>query len=483
MFKALVAISVASTVAVGAAPAKPKARFDVSTATPRAGSLVTFTAKRGTCKKCRFRWHVVSAGKRRVLRKLGSGQVLRTRFDASGAKVIRLTAISRSGHKYRKYKLLRVQQRTGAPGAGTPLSPLGQPACVPGATPVTSAGQLLSVLRGGANACVTSNVGNVSLTNFSGPRHLGTTGAGAIGEIELNGVSGLTLQARFRSITIRRATGITITQSIIGGTPSARIDDQLIFLPDGSDDVSIRDSDIGWTTADSSGNTGYGLRVYEGADRLRVERNRFHHIAADGIQLGMSGADALIDRNEFAYIAPPESSNEHADDIQVVANGPNLRITNNYLHHNGFFDAGGPRTGGSGPYIHAGNANPIVFENNLVRDELNFMQVGNLGTGGCTRSNLTFRRNTFFNNGLLFGSGSPDMYWRLCGGSNNVYERNVVNNNFAIERPFAASGTAASNNLNGSGYAIDGAGNCTSAACNPAGAEPIGFRKPAGVHW
>jgi hypothetical protein len=118
---------VASTVAVGTAPAKPKARFDVSTATPRAGSLVTFKAKRGNCKKCRFRWHVVSASKRRVLRKLGSGQVLRTRFDASGAKLIRLTAISRGGHKYRKYKLLRVQRRTGAPGAGTPLSPLRGP--------------------------------------------------------------------------------------------------------------------------------------------------------------------------------------------------------------------------------------------------------------------------------------------------------------------------------------------------------------------
>ena len=30
---------------------------------------------------------------------------------------------------------------------------------------------------------------------------------------------------------------------------------------------------------------------------------------------------------------------------------------------------------------------------------------------------------------------------------------------------------------------LDAAGNCTTAACNPAGQEPIGFRKPAGVHW
>jgi hypothetical protein len=485
MFRALVVIAVAWTVAVAGATAKPKARFDVSTATPRVGAFVKFTAKRERCRKCRFRWHVVTRSKHRVLRKLGSGRALRTRFGRRGPKLVRLTAITRDGRRFRAYKRLRVRARSGSgvPNPGPP-PPVGRPACAAGATQVTSASQLRAVVRGGANACVVAPVGHVSLTNFGGPRHIGTTGAGAIGAIQLNGVSRLTLQARFRSITVRRSSSITITQSIVGGTSNARVDDQLIFLPDGADDVSIRDSDIGWTTADNSGNTGYGLRVYEDADRLRVERNRFHHIAADGIQLGMHGANAVIDRNEFAYIAPPRDSNEHADDIQVVTNGPNLRITNNYLHHNGVFDAGGPRTGGSGPYIHAGNANPIVFENNLVRDEMNFMQVGNLGTGGCNRSNLRFRRNTFFRNGLLWpGGGTPDLHWRLCGGSNNVYERNVVNNRFGNEYGFAASGTAVNANLHGSGYAIDGAGNCTSAACNPRGAEPIGFRKPSGVHW
>ncbi len=480
MFKALVAISVASTVAVGAAPAKPKARFDVSSATPRAGSLVTLKAKRGNCKKCRFRWHVVSAGKRRVLRKLGSGQVLRTRFDASGAKVIRLTAISRGGNKYRKYKLLRVQPRTGTPG-GTPPSPLGQPACVAGATPVTSAGQLLSVLRGGANACVTSDVGNVNLSNFSGPRHLGTTGAGAIGRVELNGVSGLTLQARFRSITIRRASGITIAQSIVGGTPSARVDDQLIFLPDGSDDVTISDSDIGWTTADGSGNTGYGLRVYEGADRLRVERNRFHDIAADGIQ-GVGGSDIVIDRNEIGPVGANPGSNEHSDNIQITGNDSNLRITNNWLHHQGYYN--GSTTGNAGAtYIHGGSNGALLYENNLVEIGRGRVEIGGLGTGGTSRSNITIRRNTFSDLGQAF-TGFPGFEWDLDSGTGNLVERNL-----AVDRDggFAQSGSLSaatfSANIWTRSAALDGARNCTSAACNPAGAEPIGFRKPAGVHW
>ena len=181
-------------------------------------------------------------------------------------------------------------------------------------------------------------------------------------------------------------------------------------------------------------------------------------------------------------MAPPSTSSEHSDDIQIVGNGPNMRITNNYLHHNGWYDVGGPRTGGSGPYIHAGTTNSLLFENNLVRDEENYMQVGNLGTGGCNRSNLTFRRNTFIHNGTIW-NGAPDLQWRLCGGSNNRYERNVVNDVFGNEFGFAASGTTATANLHGAAYTIDAVGTCTVAACNPPGQEAIGFRRPSGVPW
>ena len=89
---------------------------------------------------------------------------------------------------------------------------------------------------------------------------------------------------------------------------------------------------------DSSGNTGYGIRAYRDHDRLRIERNYIHHIGGDGIQLAIDGDDGLVDRSEIACVAPPPSSNERSDDIQIVGGSPNLRITNSYLHHNGWLD-------------------------------------------------------------------------------------------------------------------------------------------------
>jgi hypothetical protein len=361
---------------------------------------------------------------------------------------------------------------------------LGQPSCEAGATQATTAAQVRSAVAAGHDACVTTTVGDVALDGLTAStvRYVGTTGAGSIGQISLHDASRITLRARFRSIDIRFSNMITIERSIIGGTSTSRVMDQLIFIPEKSDDVTIRDNDIGWTTADNSGNTGYGIRAYRDSARLRIERNLIHHIGADGIQLGMDGADTLIDRNEIAFVAPPASSSEHSDDIQVTGNGPNMRITNNYLHNNGWLTAGGPFSGGSGPYIHAGGAATLVFENNLVRDERNYMQVGNLGTGGCARSNLTFRRNTFVADGTMWPDAA-DLQWRLCGGSGNVYERNVVNATFWNEFGFAASATTERDNLTGTPYAIDADGGCTAAACNPAGQEPIGYRKASGVHW
>ncbi len=356
-----------------------------------------------------------------------------------------------------------------------------QPSCASGASGASSAGEVRSLLRAGRDVCVRGPLDELSLSGLrpSGGASVGTSGAATLGDVQALGASNLKLRARIESIEIRNSRRITIDNSVIGGSRGKRVYDQLIFIPEDSDDITIRDSDIGWTDADNTGNTGYGLRVYADSDRLRVERNRFHHLGADGIQLGMQGRDAVLDRNEIAYVAPSPGSEEHSDDIQVVEHGPNLRITNNYLHHNGFYDEGGPETGGSGPYIHAGDDDPMLWQNNLVRDEANFMQVGNLGTGGTEKSNLVFRRNTFVNNGTVYGN-APDLMWRLSGGSGNVYEHNLVLARFANE--FGFSGTSVRDNLVGR-FRLDPDGNCVSRRCNPGGREPIGYRKPSGVHW
>jgi Right handed beta helix region len=355
---------------------------------------------------------------------------------------------------------------------------------VPGAIDATTAAQVRSGVQGGEDVCVTAAVGNVNLDGLTSStvRHVGTSPTGSMGAIHMDHSSRITLRARFRSIKFEGSDFITIEQSIIGGTSSNRVSDVLIFIPQRSDDVTIRDNDIGWTTADNSGNTGFGIRAYNDSARLRIERNYIHHIAADAIQLGMRGPDTVVDRNEVAYAARPVTSNEHSDDLQITGNGPNMRVTNNYFHHCGWFTAIGPTTGCNSMAIHAGTSNALLFENNMEAYALGLPFIGDLGTGGCVRSNATFRRNTWFNNGTQF-TGGPDLVYAHCGGSNNLWERNLVNATFFNTYGFPASGTTARDNLVGA-YTIDPAtGNCTAAACNPSGQEPIGYRKPSGVHW
>jgi hypothetical protein len=304
-----------------------------------------------------------------------------------------------------------------------------------------------------------------------------------MGRLSLQDSSGITIRARFRSAGVTSSDRITIEQSVIGGTSAARTLDVLLRLEDGSD-VTVRDNDMGWTTVPNvSGSEGYGIRAFGGLDRLRIERNYIHHIGADAIQISFSGSDAVIDRNEIAYAARPQSSDEHSDDLQIVSNGPNMQVTNNYFHHCGWFTASGPTTGCNSMALHAGTSNSLVFVNNVEAHALGLPFIGDLGTGGTERSNASFRRNTWWDNGTQFAD-QPDLQWGLTGGSNNLWERNLVVSklNFSSGAGFPQSGTTARDNLVG-GYAMNAIGECTAAACNPAGAEPIGYRKPAGVHW
>ena len=375
-----------------------------------------------------------------------------------------------------------------APGVGPPpvfpLPPLGRPSCVAGAVTATVAGQVRSAVSAGQNVCVRSAVGDVNLGDLQSgqTRYVGTDAAGSIGELRLQGASRITIRARFESAVIENANQITIEHSRIGGTPSNRILDVLLYIASGGDDITIRDNDIGWTGADNSGNTGYGIRAFNNLNRLRIERNYIHHIGADAIQVGLDGADTIIDRNEVAYAARPANSNEHSDDLQIIGNGPNMQVTNNYFHHCGWFTASGPTTGCNSMALHAGTSNSLFFANNVEAHALGLPFIGDLGTGGTSRSNATFRNNTWWDNGTQFGD-QPDLQWGLDGGSNNFWERNLVVSkmNFSGGAGFAQSGTTARDNLVGN-YAMSAIGECLAAACNP-GAGPIGYRRPAGVHW
>ncbi len=369
-----------------------------------------------------------------------------------------------------------------APPPPPPPPPPGD-ACVAGATNATSASAVTSAVSAGKDVCVTADVGNVNFTgmgNRSGV--VVSTDGGSMGQLEIGGTTALTIRsARFRSVTIRGGHQTVIENSTIGGTPSNRVLDQLIFMPDTSNDVVIRNNDIGWTRADNSGNTGYGCRCYGTLNRLQFVGNKVHDIAADGFQ-GVGGSDVLIDRNEIGPVGANSDSSEHSDNIQITGNGSNLRITNNWIHHQGYF--GGQVTGNAGStYIHGGSSGSLLYENNLIQVARGRTEICGLGTGGTSRSNITIRRNTWVDGGQAF-TGFPGFEWDCDSGSGNVVERNIA---VDPDGGFASNGSAATFSANLWGQpslvTLGVQGNCTSANCNPSGQEAIGYRKPSGVDW
>jgi hypothetical protein len=367
-----------------------------------------------------------------------------------------------------------------------PLSPFAQFGCVDGAVGVSSANNLSSQVKAGNDVCVTAPVGNVRLEGL-GDRAGVTISSqdvnGLIDELTVKETSNLTIQgARLHSIEIRRANGTRVISSQIGGTKSSRIEDQLIFMPESSSDVTIESNDIGWTIADSSGNTGYGCRCYGNLDRLRFVGNKVHDLAADGFQ-GVGGEDVLIDRNEIGPVGANPGSSEHSDNIQITGNDENLRITNNWIHHQGYYEGGVANNAGS-TYIHGGSNGTLLYYNNLIETAQGRTEICGLGTGGSSRSNITIERNTWVDGGKAF-NGFPGFEWDCDSGSNDTITRNIA---VDPDGGFADDGFNAAivpPNLFGSPslVTLDPAGNCTSPNCNPPGQDPIGYRKPANVHW
>jgi hypothetical protein len=384
-----------------------------------------------------------------------------------------------------------------APPAEEPTAPTGEPpfvspevtapsACSQGATAVTTARDLTAAVKARKSVCVTSAVGDVALSELGNRAGvvISTAGTGSLGELTLEGTDGIAVRwARLRSVTIRHSDGVAIEGSTIGGTREHRVYDQLIFMPDRSENVIIRGNDIGWTLADNSGNTGYGCRCYGETNGLLFVGNYVHDIAADGFQ-GTNGANVVIDRNKIGPVGANPGSDEHSDNIQMVGNGPGLRITNNWIFQQGWFE--GQVVGNSGSiYVHGGTSNPVLIENNLIEENQGRTEICGLGTGGTSRSNITIRRNTWIEGGLTF-TGFPGFEWDCDSGTGNTVAGNIAvdpDGGFAQDGSAAAASFA--NNIWGtpSKVTFDADGNCISANCNPVGAEAIGYRKPAGVPW
>jgi hypothetical protein len=85
--------------------------------------------------------------------------------------------------------------------------------------------------------------------------------------------------------------------------------------------ITVQDCDLGWTTADNTGNSAYGIRANSQADNLTIRRNWIHDTGSDGIQ-GTGGSNVTIDRNEIGPVGQTPGSSEHSDLIQVTSNDP-----------------------------------------------------------------------------------------------------------------------------------------------------------------
>jgi hypothetical protein len=285
----------------------------------------------------------------------------------------------------------------------------------------------------------------------------------------------------------------------LGGSEGARINPlAVVGILGYTEDVLIDRCSIGWTNMNGQEDNGNGIRAVNGdqgpIDGLTIERSRIHHVSCDAIQVA-GNSRFTLDRTEIAYVAPEPGYTCHADSLQSLGFvGDAARITNNYIHHIGYYDehrvpsAGDP----AGQLIYANNGGGALIENNLFVDSRNYALNLGSGCGGCPSSlrNVVLRRNTIVRDGTAFGGEStPDMRWAPQGGSGNAFDRNVIGG-IAADGSLSSSVVAFSGNVFtdqspiGPGdvgpvkLSFDAEMNCTATACADAG-----YRKPSGVGW
>jgi hypothetical protein len=385
------------------------------------------------------------------------------------------------------------------------LPDLGIPSCAAGAVNVTTSSAANSNLASGNDVCVTASIGNLSLATQTSAttEHLGTSGAGQIATLDLDNVDFFEASVRATEVNIRGGSNsVTLQSCKLGGTnattrTSVSTEALVRILDFGTNNpnITIQDCDIGWTTADNTGNSAYGIRINSQTDNLMVRRNWIHDTGSDGIQ-GTGGSNVTIDRNEIGPVGQTPGSSEHSDIIQVTSNDPGLSITNNYFHDQGYYDSGSGyvQNGTAGCiYLHGDSdsvANAtITMDNNMFKHCVGQMEVCGLGSGGDNRTGVTVTNNTFYDL-VIGGAGSLSAFrWDCVGGTGNTIQYNATSNTNGGASGLLTSGSSGAatwaNNVAGTAsgaITLDSDNNCTSSNCNPGG-HTIGFRKPSGVHW
>jgi hypothetical protein len=300
----------------------------------------------------------------------------------------------------------------------TPPPASARPRATAASCTVTTAAQMQARARHGGRVCtVKGAIGDVTLSARPARRvTFRGDGTASFGRVTFAGAANITL-ARARvtgSITFPERSGqahgskVVLDRLVIGGSPHARtMPAALLWIGAGNDDVTLRHSELAWTNAGNSGNQGYAIRAVNGSrdliDGLNVIDNKIHHIGADGLQLG--GVSRLrVERNEISYIAAEPGSTEHSDSLQIMSleGTARARIVRNDIHHVGYYDEGARPGNGAAAgqlLVHGWSDVPVLFQDNLVRDNRNYSPMFKEEEDGSVADNWTFDHNTIIRQG------------------------------------------------------------------------------------
>ena len=469
-----------ATVAVevkGSTAAPPTAEFTFSPTSPVTGEQVSFNST-GACAAtpCTYTWEDDGPdGPGGTQWPLGSGETLQYTFSDAGVKKVRLTVTDGISRPATVQHDVTVSEAPARPPLGQPSAPAWRgDGDHPGAGPIGRS-------SAGNNVRATTVVGDVNLDDLTSStvRHLGTSGIGSIGQVHISGSSRITIRARTCAVVIRGGSSlITVEQSRIGGSarqPRPRPADLHAGRHVRRDDQV---NDIGWTRPTTAATPATAAAVTATDSDFSFVGNKVHDIAADGFQ-GVGGENVLIDRNEIGPVGRNPGSDEHSDNIQITGNGANLRITNNWIHHQGYYN-GRPRQRRLD--LHPRRRAAPDLENNLIEPPGPDRDLRPRHRRH-PRSNITVRRNTWVDGGQAFArspasSGTATRYGQRV-------ERNVAGRPGRRLRSSVGRGERSPTTSGASPSARHPRRRrqLHLGQLQPAGEEPIGYRKPRGVHW
>lgn len=335
---------------------------------------------------------------------LGTGSTLNYTFTDPGTKHVRLTVTDVDGDSDSVVHDVVVSEPSDDCAATAST-----------ATAVRSA----VIANPGQTVCVDGNVGDVDLTDVR-PTSETTlvpdpTNGGRLGVVTYEDSHNITIDGLWLGAAVIQEGSSTIkNQDLafrncqVGGTATARVTYwYLVSIRAHTNRVSFDHCSLGWTDESSTTqDTGMVFRISD-ADvgdltDISITDNKISHSGCDALQV--AGATGLVlDHNEISYVGDTPGYDCHADWLQILSVvGRDNEITNNYVHHIGYYDEsstpGDTVPSGQG-LIHGFSDAPVLFQNNLLRENRNYGLMFKEESDGSVADNWTIDHNTIIRQG------------------------------------------------------------------------------------